>query len=282
MAVIDGRTPTSPQTLHLSHLLPGVVHLDPLRIQPNLHPLADQAGGHRVDILRRPQRREHADPHALPPEVVQTRQRQIMHPLQLLAQLARTTAIAAGQNLAEKGLVLGPRRKIPAPPQQQGLLDRALEAVMRLLDVAILVAPARGITIGLNPVMRQRSKVAVVEGAGSVTQLVSGRREVVRPMQLRRFAQLPDGRLEAANQSLEALRKADPPRFPIRVGQDEVVEKVVEALADEADPQLIHACEVALARLSRAMLLGEHHLSLRTLRGPPTTDPSLQRAQLAV
>ena len=154
--------------------------------------------------------------------------------------------------------------------------------MVRLLDVTILVATARCIAIGLHPVVRQRSKVAIVERAAPLAQLVGGRRKVVRPVQLGHLAHLPDGRLEAADQSLEALRKADPARLPIRVRQDEVEKQVVERLAPKANLQLVHAGEVTLGILPRAVLLGEENLTIRPLERPPTTDLALQRAKLTV
>ena len=84
-------------------------------------------------------------------------------------------------------------------------------------------------------------------------------------MKLWRFAKLPDRSLEAADQGLEALRKTDPSRLPIRVRQDEVEEQMLEALTPEADPQLVHAREVALGILPGAVLLGEEDLAIRTL-----------------
>ncbi len=87
--------------------------------------------------------------------------------------------------------------------------------MVRLLDIAILVTAPWGVAIGLHPVMLQRYQIAVVERPGSIPQLVGRRRKVVRPMKLRRLAQLPDRRLEAADQGLEALRKADPARLPV-------------------------------------------------------------------
>src|SRR4051794_12235374 len=57
---------------------------------------------------------------------------------------------------------------------------------------------------------------------------------------------------------------------------------MLEALTPEANPQLVHAREVALGVLPRAVPLGEENLTLRTIRRPPATNPPLQRAQLAV
>jgi len=282
MTIVDGGATATPQTLHLRHPLAGVVHLDALRIEPEVHPLADQPRCHRVDVLRRPQRRKHADPHSLPPEIVQARERQIVHPLQLLAQFASPAPIAAGQNHAQKRLVLGPRRKLTAPAQQQSLLDGPFEAVVRLLDIAILVATARCVAIGRHLVMRQRSKVTVVENAAPIAQFVGGRREVVRPVQLGHLAHLPDGRLEAADQGLEALRKTDPARLPIRIRQDKVEKQVVETLAPKANLQLVHAGEVTLGVLPGTVLLGEENLALRTVQRPPATNLPLQRTKLAV
>ena len=58
---------------------------------------------------------------------------------------------------------------------KQRLLDRPLEAVVGLLDIAILVAAPWGIAVGLHPVMLQRCQIAAVERTRSILQLV-GRR----------------------------------------------------------------------------------------------------------
>jgi hypothetical protein len=101
-------------------------------------------------------------------------------------------------------------------------------------------------------------------------------------MPLGHAAQFPQRVLQSFAQTLEALRKADRHRFPVRVRQHAVIHQVVERLTVDGHRQLIHRGEVGGAQSARSVHLREEDL----LRGPsgrtPVPHAPLQRAELSI
>jgi hypothetical protein len=88
--------------------------------------------------------------------------------------------------------------------------------------------------------------------------------------------------LQAFAEALEALGEADGAGLPVGIGQDEVVDQVVERLAKDGHAELGHAREVALGESSRLMDLCEEDLLGRPFEGSPLFDPPLQTPELDV
>ena len=63
---------------------------------------------------------------------------------------------------------------------------------------------------------------------------------------------------------------------------NEVIDLVIERLAEAGDAELGHAGEVALSEPPRLVDLGEEDLLGWTFEGPPLFDPTLQGAELDV
>src|SRR5947208_16476277 len=99
-------------------------------------------------------------------------------------------------------------------------------------------------------------------------------------MLARHSPQLAHRPLKTGNERLERLGEAHHPRLPSRVRQNEVIQQMIEWLAPDGDPQIVHRGEVALSVLARPWLLWEHHLLVRSVLGAPPADFPLQRAQL--
>ena len=95
-------------------------------------------------------------------------------------------------------------------------------------------------------------------------------------------AQLPQGVLQALTEALQALREAQRPRLPVRVGQHEVVHQVGKRRAGDRHPQLGAVREVRGTQPARLVDLGEEHLLGGAVLGPPLLDPPLQGPQLPV
>ena len=74
-----------------------------------------------------------------------------------------------------------------------------------------------------EPVMPQQRFVPLRELV-RMLGLVHRRRQSVGAVLGRRAAQFPQRVLQTVAQALEALREADRPRLPVRLGQDEVVD----------------------------------------------------------
>lgn len=170
--------------------------------------------------------------------------------------------------------------KIMATAQEQGLLDRLLEAMVALLGVAVLVTLASVDRLRLHAVVRHQCLVTACEllGAG----ILHRQAHAVGAMLHRYTAQGPHRVLEAGAETLEALGEAERDVLPVRVRQDEVVDQVGERLALDGHAQLRHVREVRGAEPARRMLLGEEHLLGRPVCCPPLLNAALQGPELSV
>jgi hypothetical protein len=106
---------------------------------------------------------------------------------------------------------------------------------MALLGVAVLVGPARLDRLPLQTVMPQQCLVAFREESRAFRPRRNGRRQPVGAVQVRHPAQRRQGILQALAQALEALGEADHPGLPVRIGQHEMVDQVVEQHAVDGD-----------------------------------------------
>jgi hypothetical protein len=101
-------------------------------------------------------------------------------------------------------------------------------------------------------------------------------------MHLRHTAEFPKGILQPSAQTLEALRKADHARLPVRVGQHKVVNQVRKRLAANGDLQAAAMRKVRGTQPPRFMNLSEEHFFGRAVQGPPLFDPPLQGPHLTL
>jgi len=178
-------------------------------------------------------------------------------------------------------LIVAPAGEIVAPPQHQGLVDGLLEAVMALLDVAILVGLPGLDRLAFEFVVSEQSLVSPGEHLGFRVAVNCGGQAIgaVSPWD---SSQFPQGVLEAFGEALEALGEADGAGLPVGVGEDEVIDHVVEWLAEDGDAELGHAGEVRFGEPTRLVDLGEEHLLGRPFEGTPMFDATLQRTELDV
>jgi hypothetical protein len=88
--------------------------------------------------------------------------------------------------------------------------------------------------------------------------------------------------LQAFAEALEALGEADSAGLPVGIGQDEVIDQVVEGLAEDGDAEFGHTGKVALGEPTRLVNLGEEHLLGRPFEDAPEFDPPLQATELDV
>src|SRR3954469_4218628 len=192
-----------------------------------------------------------------------------------------SVGIASGHEPLEERLIVASAGEITAASEHRGLVDGLLEAVMTLLDVAILVRLPWLDRLALEPVMREQSLVASREYLGFGVAVDRGGQAIgaVSPGD---SSQFPQGVLQALAEALEALGEADGAGLPVGIGEHEVIDQVVERLAEDGDAELGHAGEVALGETSRLVDLGEEHLPGRPFEGSPLLDPPLQATELDI
>jgi hypothetical protein len=282
VAVLDAVLAASPQTRQRLHQPLRVPHLDPLGIQPGLDPLADETARHRVGVAQDVDRAARVHPQQEPPARLEAVLRQGTQQRQLLRQPLPPAGVELLEQPTQERLVVRPADEVPAAAQHEGLVQRPLELPVALLHVAVLMGMGRLDRLAHEAVVPQQRLVALRERRRALRPRRDRRRQPVGAVQLRRAAQLPQGVLQALGQALVALREADRPRLPVRVGQHEVVDQVIERRPGDGHAKVAAVREVAGAEPSGVVDLGEEHLLGRAFQGAPLLDASLQGSQLAV
>jgi hypothetical protein len=262
---------------------PGVrvPHLDAIGEQARLDHLTDQARVDRVGVLVDVDQAPRIDPTVDAPRAVEARLGQRAQGLQLLLMTCRTRGIACGQEVGEEVPVLVWAGEVATAAHQKGLIDGALEVPMGALVVAVLV----GLT-HVDALTGQRVVVEQVLIAGAELALgrevVDGRGQAVTAVACRHATQFPQRVLEPIGEGLEGLGEAEGNRLPVGVGQDEMIEQVVERLPGDGDTQLVHGGEVGTGQIGGVMDLGELDIDGGSVRGLPVPDPALECAPVRV
>jgi len=151
--------------------------------------------------------------------------------------------------------------------------------MVSLLHVAVLVALACLDGLGLQTVMLHQGLVTLLECLVAFDSWLDGGRQSVRAVQLGHAAQLPQGVLQSFTEAFQALGEAHGARLPVGVGQDEVVDQVIERTAVDGHAQIGAVGEVAGRQPTGIMHLGEEDLFGRPLLGTPNLASPLQSPQ---
>ena len=266
------------QGIQLPGPVPDVEGLGP---HMDIDLFADQAARQRVGVAADVDRAARIDPGLEPPGHLQPASRQRRQHGHLLMKTLPSIGIASGHELLEEQLIVASAGEIAAASEHQGLVDGLLEAVMTLLDVAILVGLSRLDRLAFEPIMREQSLVASSEHLG-LGIAVDRRGQAISAVPPGDSSQFPQGVLQALAEALEALGETDGAGLPVGIGEHEVIDHVVERLAEDGDAELGHAGEVALREPARLMNLCEEHLLGWPFEGTPEFDPTLQAAELDV
>jgi hypothetical protein len=258
-----------------------VPDLDVLHVQPHFHGLANQTARHGVGVPLHMEQtpRIHLGLHTL--ARFQPPRGQAPQQAPFLGQTLQAAGIELHAQLPQIvriGLTAG---KIPAATQQQRLLQRLREAVVTLLDIAVLVRLPRLDLLADQIVMRQQALVTLRERP-AVAHVVDCRTQAIGAMTLGRAAQFPQGILQAFAEALETLGEADGHGLPVRVGQHKVVDQVVETLSRQGHSQVGQIGEVRGREPAGLVDLGKEDFLGPSRRGPPAAYVPLQRPQLRV
>jgi hypothetical protein len=269
------------QTRQTLDQLLRVPHFQVFRVQPHVYLHADQPARHHVAVPL------HVNQAALVHATLQAAarfqasRRQRPQRRQFLRQPLTPTSIELVFDPVQKTRVRVTIGKISAAPQQQRLVHRFLETPVPLLDVAVLVGMAGLDLLPDKSVMLQQSLITVPELLAR-RGVVHRQTHPIGPVPCRHTTQFPQGVLQTFAQTLEALRKADRRRLPVRVGQHEVIDQVLERLLLNRHAQVVQVREVRRRQPAWLMHLAEEHLLGRPRHGPPLLHLPLQRPQLPV
>jgi hypothetical protein len=281
VAVLDAML-TSASESRQGVQLPGPVpDVEGFRPDVNIHLFADQSAGQRIRIAADVDRAPGIDPGFEPASHLQPASRQRRQHGHFLTKTLLSVGIAPGHELLEEQLVIASTGEIATASQHQGLVDGLLETMMTLLDVAILVGLSRLDCLAFETVMREQRLVSLSEHLGLGIAVDRGG-QAIGAVSPRDSSQFPQGVLQALAEALEALGEADGAGLPVGIGEHEVIDQVVQRLAEDGDAKLGHAGEVALGEPTRLMNLREEHLLGRPFEGAPLLDPPLQGPELDV
>lgn len=281
MAVLDAMLASAPESRQRVQLPGPVPDVEGLGPDVDIHLFPDQSAGQRVGVAADMDRAPGIDPGLEPSRHLQPASRQGRQHGHFLMNTLLSIGIASGHELLEERLVVASAGEITAPPQHQSLVDGLLEAVVTLLDVAILVGLSRLDRLAFEAIMREQCLISPGEqlGFGSVVDRGGQAIGAVSP---RDSSQFPQGVLQPFTEALETLREADRAGLPVGVGEHEVIDQVVERFAEDGDAELGHAGEVALGESPRLVDLCEEYLLGRPFEGTPLFDPPLQATELDV
>jgi hypothetical protein len=262
--------------------LPGPVpDVEGLGPDVDIHLFADQAAGQRVGVAADVDRAARIDPRPEPSGHLQPSGRQGRQDGRLFMKTLLSVGVAPGHELLEEQLIIAPAGEVATAPEHQGLIDGLLETVMTLLDIAILVGLSWPDRLTFEPVMREQSPVSPSEHL-RVGVAVDRRGQAIGAVTPRDSSQFPQGVLHPFAEALEALGEADSAGLPVGIGEHEVIDQVVERLAEDGDAELVHAGEIRFGEPTRLVDLREVHLLGRPFEGSPLFDPTLQAPELDV
>ena len=192
VAVLDAMLTSAPESRQGVQLPGPVPDLERLGPDVDIHLFTDQSAGQRVGVAADVDRAARIDPGFEPPGHLQPAGRQRRQDGHLLMETLLSIGIAPGHQLLEEQLIVASAGEIAAASEHQGLVDGLLEAVMTLLDVAILVGLSRLDRPAFEPVMREQSLVASSEQLGFGVAVDRGG-QAIGAVSLGNSSQFPQG-----------------------------------------------------------------------------------------
>jgi len=258
-----------------------VPDFDPVGEQPRFDRFADQPAVHRVGVAMNVDQAAGVD---LARHLQTRRQRrvgQVPERRDFLGEAVGAACVPRRHDLLQERDVFLAAGERTAAAKQQRLIDRGLEVAMRRLRIAVLVRLPRVDPLTRHAVVRQQIAIPGLELAGR-RQVVHGRGQRIAAVPTRHAAQFPQRILQAVRERLERLGNAQRHRLPVRVGQHEVVDHVIEPLAADGDVQRVHVGEVGRCEVAGRVNLPEHDRLPRTVGGPPLPHATLERAAMRI
>ena len=264
--------------------------LDPAGAQVEVHGFGMDAGGqgaanqprrHRVEIAQDPDGRKAADGDLLLVGRIEPGGGQRPQVLTLGHKAHLAGQIALADEVLEEAGIGGAIGEVAAALQAQGLVNGLLEAVVGLLDIAILVGHAGLVGGRLEAVMGHERGIALGPLAVTVGNLDHGGTQIVGAVLLRDAAELPEAGLHAFGQGLKAFREADLDGFHVGVGEHQMVDQMREKYPRERDLEVTHGGKVGLGKPAWLVALLKDHGLGRSVLGAPGGDMALEGAELA-
>jgi hypothetical protein len=160
VAVLDAMLASASESRQGVQLSGPVPDVESLGSDVNIHLFADQTAGQRIGVASDVDRAPRIDPRFEPAGHFQPASRQGGQHGHFFSETLLSVGIAAGHELLEERLIVATTGEITAAPKHQGLVDGLLEAVMTLLDVAILVGLPRLNRLAFELIMGEQPLVS--------------------------------------------------------------------------------------------------------------------------
>ena len=279
--VVDAVLPATPQARHPVHHLLRVPHFHLLGIQPHLDPFTDQSARHRVHVAARADRAARIHLRLDPARRLESTRRQRTQVLHLLGLLHDPVRVELSEQIAEVVLVGLAAGEVATGAEHQLLIERAFEAMVALFDVAVLV-PVPGLDrLPVEAVVLQQRLIPLGELRTRRARRDRGR-EPIGAVNGGHAAEFGQRVLQPVGQRLERLGEAHRAGLPIRVGEYEVVDQVLERLTVDGHPQIGHVREIGGTQPTGRVNLGEEYFLRRSVTRAPGLHPPLERAELTI
>ena len=202
----------------------------------------DESARHRVGVGANPDRTPLGDPHPAPVPGVHPPRGEVLQQQSFLGE-PRIRPLLLSEDLAKEQLVGCSVGEIAAAAQHQGLIHRLFEPVMTLFGVSVLVGLTSLDGLRCHAIVGHQGAVSLLEQV-PIAEVVDRGREPIGAMSLGNPSQFPKGVLEPLAEALETFGETDGAGLPVGVGQNEVIDQVIERLASECDLQIVQGSEV--------------------------------------
>lgn len=280
--VIDDVLAVARQSRHRLDLAARPPDFDHVGVDHHVNVHADQPTGNRIRVAADLNRAAAADLDAadtLP--MIELARRQLAEARLLLGELVDAARIPFVDQPHQKLFVLLPAGEVAAATQQERLIDGRFQMAVRRLDVTVLMRLSSVDPLRLDLVVVHQVAVALAKLA-TLRKVVDRGAQAVAAMPPRHAAELPEGLLKAAAESLERFGETDRRELPIRVGEREVIQHVTQRLAIDRHAERVHVREVRCAQPARGMHLRKDDRPVRAVQTSPIAHPPLERPPLRV
>jgi len=202
--------------------------------ESSFHPLADQSAVNRVGAAVNVDQASRIDSARHLEATRQTHIGQTPQRRDLFGEAISPRLVANLHHVLDELTVLFAAGELPTTPQEQRLIDGGFEVAVRRLDIAVLVGLS-----GIDPLANQTVVCQQIAVSGLELPrrrvVVHGGGEAVATVPSRHATECVQGVLQSIGECLERFGHADAHRLPVRVGENEVVDHVVEWLACDGD-----------------------------------------------
>jgi hypothetical protein len=176
---------------------------------------------------------------------------------QFLGETILSACVPRRHGLLQEAHILLAAGKSAAAAKQQRLINGRLKVTVRRLRIAVFVRLSHIDSLARHVVVGQQIAVTRLE-LTCRGEIVHGGAEAIGAMPPWHAAEFPQGILETVGQGFKRLGRTERHRLPVRVGQHEVVDQVIERLASNRDVQTVHGGEVGRREIAGLVDLAKH------------------------